>query len=68
MILNDFSLLYYLKLYVVLSSFRLCYVQFKEVKILLEPEAEGRITQTPFYNTCLIIIYNMCSVILFALN
>ena len=34
-------------MYHVLFSFRLCYIQFKEVKILWKPGAEGVITQTP---------------------
>ena len=49
MIINDF--LYYTTLiliYDALCSFRLYYIQFKEVKILWGPGSGGRITQRPF--------------------
>ena len=59
LIFSDFSLLYYLNInrYYAISSLRLYYIQFEEVKILMGmwaagriwgPGAGGWITQTPF--------------------
>ena len=58
MILDDFSLLFYLNLvYDVLYSFWLNYIQFKEFKILWGPGAGGWITQRPSRNCNLSLIF-----------